>query len=50
MIMTEMQYGETIIKVHPTKVDEMLAKGWVIIEETGTSEPEDVNDDLIIEE
>jgi hypothetical protein len=28
--MTEMIHGETVIKVMPAKVDEMLRKGWVI--------------------
>jgi hypothetical protein len=28
--MTEMVHGETVIKVMPAKVDEMLRKGWAI--------------------
>jgi hypothetical protein len=28
--MTEMYIGETVIKVMPAKVDEMLRKGWAI--------------------
>jgi hypothetical protein len=29
--MIEMQSGETVIKVMPAKVDEMLRKGWLIV-------------------
>jgi hypothetical protein len=29
--MTEMYIGETVIKVMPAKVDEMLRKGWLIV-------------------
>ena len=29
--MTEMYIGETVIKVMPHKVDEMLRKGWLIV-------------------
>ena len=29
--MIEMQSGETVIKVIPHKVDEMLRKGWLIV-------------------
>ena len=29
--MIEMQSGETVIKVMPHKVDEMLRKGWLIV-------------------
>lgn len=31
--MIEMIHGETIIKVRPSKVDEMLRKGWALVEE-----------------
>jgi hypothetical protein len=31
--MIEMIHGETIIKVRPSKVDEMLRKGWALAEE-----------------
>jgi hypothetical protein len=31
--MIEMQFGDTIIKVMPHKVDEMIRKGWHIVAE-----------------
>lgn len=34
MKLKEMFHGETRIKVHPSKVDEMLAKGWQIVDST----------------
>jgi len=38
MKMTVMEQNSTQIKVHPTKIDEMLAKGWVIIVEEQAGE------------
>lgn len=31
--MIEMIYGETTIKVRPSKVDQMLRKGWALADE-----------------
>jgi hypothetical protein len=30
--MTEMKFGDTQIKVQPHKVDEMLRKGWEVVQ------------------
>jgi hypothetical protein len=44
--MTEMVHGETVIKVMPAKVDEMLRKGWAI----KTHEPVVESEEIIIED
>lgn len=44
--MIEMIHGETIIKVMPAKVDEMLRKGWAI----KTDEPVVESEQIIIED
>jgi len=48
--MIEMIHGETLIKVVPDKVPEMLQKGWQIKKETGYSEPEFKQEDSSEEE
>lgn len=44
--MTEMVHGETVIKVMPAKVDEMLRKGWAI----KSDEPVVESEEFIIED
>ena len=46
--MIEMQFGDTIIKVMPHKVDEMIRKGWHILaqaDEPEVAESEQIEDD-----
>jgi hypothetical protein len=40
--MTEMVHGETVIKVMPAKVDEMLRKGWAIKTDEPVVESEEI--------
>lgn len=44
--MTEMYFGETVIKVMPAKVDEMVRKGWAI----KSDEPVVESEEFIIED
>jgi hypothetical protein len=43
--MIEMQVGDTIIKVMPHKVDEMIRKGWHIVTDEPEAQSEDIQDD-----
>ena len=53
--MTEMYFGETVIKVMPAKVDEMVRKGWLIVADKSaeiieSDEPVVESEEFIIED